>query len=382
VRWSGFLAGGLLVGFGIAAMHYVGMAAMKMQPPIRYDPALVALSILVAVGASTAALWCAFHLRMENLFSAFWKKAGSAVLMGTAIYGMHYIGMAAAHFEPGSVSGVARQEFDRSALAVALGTLTLVFLLATLATSAFTAYTGGRRLMETRERLSRESRQHMTELAASIAREVNQPLAAIATYAAAAQRWLACDPPDMHEATRALGRIGDEAHRASQVVERVRAFLSDNQARRSLVDMHGLVQDVVGETADKARQNAVKVREVAPAYLPLVEGDAGQLRQVVLSLADNAIDAMTDAVGRDRLLDIECCLEDGDTLRISMRDSGKGIAEDDKDRVFDAFYTTKPGALGMGLAISRSIVEGHGGRLWLTLHDGHGVTAHMTLPIR
>lgn len=146
--------------------------------------------------------------------------------------------------------------------------------------------------------------------------------------------------------------------------------------------MRGVVQDVVAEIAGKARQNAVTVREVATTDLPPLEGDAGQLHQVVLSVVDNAIDAMTDADGRERLLEIECRLEHRDTLAISVRDSGKGIAEEDKDRVFDAFHTTKPGALGMGLAISRSIVEGHGGRLWLTLNEGYGVTAHMTLPVR
>src|SRR3569623_3265774 len=93
VRLGGFLIGGVLVGCGIAGMHYVGMAALKMQPPIRYARALVALSILIAISAAKAAQWCTFMLRMDDLFSAFWKKAGSSVIMGTAIYGLHYTGM-------------------------------------------------------------------------------------------------------------------------------------------------------------------------------------------------------------------------------------------------------------------------------------------------
>jgi signal transduction histidine kinase len=302
--------------------------------------------------------------------------------MGTAIYGMHYTGMAAANFAPGSMSAAVQQEFDRTSLAVVLGAFTLLFLFATLTISAFVAYAGARSLIDTRERLSRISRQHMTELATALAHEINQPLAAIAAYAGAGRRWLARDTPNMSEATEALRGIGQEAHRAGQVIGRVHTFLAGNETRRSPVHIRRVVQDVVAETADKARQNAVTVREVATPNLPPVEGDAGQLHQVVLSLVDNAIDAMADVGGRQRLLEIECRLEHRDTLAISVRDSGKGMAEEDADRVFNAFHTTKPGALGMGLAVSRSVVEGHGGRLWFTRNDGDGVTAHMTLPIR
>jgi signal transduction histidine kinase len=162
------------------------------------------------------------------------------------------------------------------------------------------------------------------------------------------------------------------------VIGRVRAFLRGSETRRSPVNMREVVQDVIAEIADKARQNTVTVREVGTTDLPPVDGDAGQLRQVVRSRVDNAIDAMTDVGSRERLLEIEYRLEHGDTLAISVRDSGKGIAEENKDRVLDAFHTTKAGALGMGLAISRSIVEGHGGRLWFALNEGYGVTAHMT----
>ena len=298
--------------------------------------------------------------------------------MGTAIYGMHYTGMAAAEFAPGGVSTVVQQEFDRMSLAIVLGALTLLFLLATLTISSFAAYAGVRSLMETRERLSRDSRQHMTELASSIAHEINQPLAAIGAYAGAGQRWLAGERPNMSEATDALRKIGQEANRAGQVIGRVRAFLRGSETRRSPVNMREVVQDVIAEIADKTRQNTVTVREAGSTDLPPVDGDAGQLRQVVRSRVDNAIDAMTDVGGRERLLEIEYRLEHGDTLAISVRDSGKGIAEENKDRVFDAFHTTKAGALGMGLAISRSIVEGHGGRLWFALNEGYGVTAHMT----
>ena len=174
-----------------------------------------ALSILIAISASLAALWCVFNLCMENLFSAFRKKAGSAIIMGTAIYGMHYTGMAAANFAPRCVSAAACQYFHHTSLAVVLGVLTLLFLLATLIISSFDAHARTRSLMQTRERLSRDLRCHMTELATSVAHEINQPLAAIAANAGAAQRWLTGEKPDMDEATEALRRIGQNAHRWS-----------------------------------------------------------------------------------------------------------------------------------------------------------------------
>ncbi len=145
------------MGAGIAAMHSTGTTAMKMEPPIRYDALRFALSILIAVTAAIAALWCAFKLRMETFSSAFWKKAGSAVVMGTAIYGMHYAGMAAADFAPGSVSATAPQRLNHTWLAITLGVLALLFLLATLTISAFDSYIAAQSLLHERERLARNS---------------------------------------------------------------------------------------------------------------------------------------------------------------------------------------------------------------------------------
>jgi len=379
-RAPSVIVGGMLVGCGIAAMHYVGMAAMKIEPPIRYDPALFGLSIVVAVSASAAALCGAFELRGETLFSALWKKAGSAVIMGTAIYGMHYTGMAAAHFAPGAVSAVTAQHFDHVSLATALGAFTLLFLLGTLLMSAFDAYAGARALMHTRERLSDDLRRHMTELATAVAREINQPLAAMSANAGAAQRWISGEKPNTNEAKNALHRIGADATRAAQVIGRIRAFLGGSEGRRAPVEMHALVNEVLADTADKARRNRVEIRVKCRADLPRACGDAAQLRHVLLALVDNAIDAMADVNGRERLMQIDCHEQEADSVAISVRDSGAGIPEHNRDRVFDAFHTMKPGALGMGLAISRSLVEAHGGRLWLTPNERHGVTFHVSLP--
>jgi NO-binding membrane sensor protein with MHYT domain/two-component sensor histidine kinase len=148
------LGAGLLMGAAIAAMHYTGMAALRMEPPIRYVPLLFAASILIAVMASTAGLWAGFRYRMQTLGSAIWKKAGSALLVGTAIYGMHYTGMAAASFAPGAISAGGPQEIQPVLFAGVLGAFTMLFLAATLVVSAFDAYVAGQATQRA-DRLSR-----------------------------------------------------------------------------------------------------------------------------------------------------------------------------------------------------------------------------------
>jgi signal transduction histidine kinase len=379
--FSKLLFGGVTMGAGIAAMHYTGMAAMKMEPPIRYDPLLFALSILIAVTAAIAALWCAFKLRMETFSSAFWKKAGSAVVMGTAIYGMHYAGMAAADFAPGSVSAAAPPRLEHTWLAITLGALALLFLLATLTMSALDSYIAAQSLLHERERLARDRRDHMIELASAVAHEINQPLAAIAANAGAGGRWLKAEPPKIDAASDALRSIASDAHRAGQVLARIRAVLGPRETRGLPVDMRGVVLDVLADVADNARNHGVALRPAVGRDLPEVQADRGQIHAVVLNFVENAIEAMTEVSGRERVLEVECRLEDPETLVVSVRDSGTGIAAEDRDRVFDPFYTAKRGAMGMGLAISRSIVEAHGGRLWVTPNDGHGVTFHFSLAV-
>jgi NO-binding membrane sensor protein with MHYT domain len=142
------LGAGLLMGAGIAGMHYLGMHAMRMQPPIRYDPLLVALSLAIAVGGSVATIWSAFALRLQSIFTAFWKKAGSAILMSAGICGLHYVGVAAAYFVPGSICKVPPQHIDNAVLGAAVGIFTLLVLLSTLLICAHDAYLAAR--LETR----------------------------------------------------------------------------------------------------------------------------------------------------------------------------------------------------------------------------------------
>ena len=140
MNWDRLLGGALLMGLGIASMHYSGMAAMRMEPPIRYEPWLFSLSLLIAVAASAVALWSTSRMRLDTIMSAFWKKAGSALIMGSAIYGMHYTGLAAAAIAPDSVCMASPQNIDAAWLASSLGGFTLLFLVATILLSAFDGY--------------------------------------------------------------------------------------------------------------------------------------------------------------------------------------------------------------------------------------------------
>lgn len=221
----------------------------------------------------------------------------------------------------------------------------------------------------------------MGELAASIAHEVNQPLAAVVANGHAAQRWLKVETPNEQEVHDAIQRIIRDANRASEVIARIRGFLKRKGPDRTQVHLEEVIGDVISLVRDKARSHGVSLSVRSAAGLPPVMADRVQLQQVVLNLVMNAIDAMSSLSGREPVLEIEADQIGPDTVRVTVRDSGGGLEPQDRLRIFDAFYTTKPEGLGMGLAISSSIIEAHGGRLWATPNDGPGETFQFTLPI-
>ncbi len=221
------------------------------------------------------------------------------------------------------------------------------------------------------------------ELAASIAHEVNQPLAAIVANGHACMRWMGTEPAGEVETRAAVQRIIADANRASEIILRVRRFLRQGDLQREPVDVADVVDDVL-ELVHKEMQTArVAVQVHATAERPTVQADRVQIQQVVLNLVMNALESVQSNPADSRALEITTAAEPGDSgdaVRLSVRDGGKGIDAKDLDRVFEAFHTTKPGGMGMGLAISRSIIEAHGGRLWVTPNDGPGVTFAFTLP--
>jgi PAS domain S-box-containing protein len=219
----------------------------------------------------------------------------------------------------------------------------------------------------------------MGELAASIAHEVNQPLAGIVTNGNASLRWLAGDSPNLAEAREAIRRIIRDGNRAGDVVSRMRALFKKARAAKERLDINEAIEEVVILTQSEVRRNKVALRMELGADLPPVTGDRVQLQQVVVNLILNAIEAMSTAEGRERDLVIRTQRGEGDEVRVAVKDSGIGLDPKNVERIFDAFHTTKPGGLGMGLSISRSIVESHGGRLWAVSNDGPGATFQFTL---
>ncbi len=219
----------------------------------------------------------------------------------------------------------------------------------------------------------------MGEMAASIAHEINQPLAAVVNNASACVRWLAGDSPDLDEAREAAQRIIRDGNRASEVIRRIRAFLRKSDTQKTQLDLSKTIREVVILTRREAQGNDVTLRTDLDGDLPKVMGDRVQLQQVILNLVMNGVEAMATVNDRPRELVIGAVQHETDKVLVYVRDSGVGIDHQNGESIFDAFYTTKPNGMGMGLAISRSIVEDHGGRLWATGNEGPGATFQFTI---
>jgi PAS domain S-box-containing protein len=212
----------------------------------------------------------------------------------------------------------------------------------------------------------------MGELAGSIAHEINQPLAAVITNGSACLRWLA--------AREAVGRIIRDGNRASDVIGRIRALVKKSGTEQVRLDINEVIQEVVGLIQNEIPKNGVVLRMKLTPDLPRVLGDRVQLQQVILNLVMNGIEAMSAVTDRSRDLLLRSHQYKSDKVLIAVQDSGIGLQPESLDHLFEAFFTTKPQGMGMGLAISRSIVENHGGRLWATVNEDRGATFQFTLP--
>jgi PAS domain S-box-containing protein len=217
------------------------------------------------------------------------------------------------------------------------------------------------------------------ELTASIAHEVNQPVAAAVTNASAGLRWLAAQPPDLDEARQAFARIVKDANRAGEVIRRIRALVKKAPPRQDPVDINEALREVIALARSEIQRHGVVFEAQLAADLPRIPGDRIQLQQVALNLILNAVEAMSGAAGPRRLI-VRSAPHDGGIV-VAVRDSGPGLSLEGFDHLFDAFYTTKPDGIGMGLAISRSIVEAHGGRLWASRGEPSGAVFEFSLPI-
>jgi signal transduction histidine kinase len=220
----------------------------------------------------------------------------------------------------------------------------------------------------------------MGELAASIAHEVNQPLSAIVSSGSACIHWLDGPVPSLADAREAAQRIVRDGKRAGEVIARIRALTRKATTEKERLDLNGTIEEVVALVGGEILKNRVALRMDLRDDLPAVLGDRIQLQQLVLNLVINAIEAMSAVADRPRELAITTRNGETDQVIVAVRDSGAGLDPKSSERIFEAFYTTKPTGMGMGLSISRSIVQNHGGRLWAIANDGPGTTFQFTVP--
>jgi PAS domain S-box-containing protein len=247
--------------------------------------------------------------------------------------------------------------------------------------------TDRRRAEEEREKL-RQLETHLAhihrvsmlgELAASLAHEIKQPITAAATNARTSLRWLQRQPPAIEEARESASRVVNDVNRAAESINRIRSFYSRGRQPRELVDVNDVIEEMVVLLRNEACRYSISIRSNVAKNVPKVLADRVELQQVLMNLMLNGIDSMIEAQGPGELT-VNSNTEDGQVL-ISVIDTGVGILKEQADHIFDAFFSTKPQGTGMGLPISRSIIESHGGRLWATKNSGRGAVFHFTLPV-
>ena len=221
----------------------------------------------------------------------------------------------------------------------------------------------------------------MGELTASIAHEVNQPITAVVTHGHACMEWLAADPPNVEKTRLTVRRIIEDGTRAGTVLSRVRALFKKEAPAKDWTEIGDLIHEMTVFLREEAQRRRVTVHVSITPGIPKVKADRVQLQQVVLNLMTNAMDAMSEMADRSREMTV-AVVQEGASIRVIVEDSGSGIDAEAIDKIFNPFFTTKPHGVGLGLAISRSIIEAHEGRLWASARPGGGTIFEFTLPIQ
>jgi NO-binding membrane sensor protein with MHYT domain len=367
---------GIFMGLGIVAMHYTGMAAMRGPAELSYHHLFVALSLVIAIGASTTALWLAFRTTDPA------QKLAAAVVMGLAISGMHYTAMRAAIF---TVHGRLHEAqgnagLDPTHLALVVAGITFVILAVALIASLSEQKRAEEALRQARADLAHVNRvTTMGALTASLAHEVNQPIAAVVSNAHACLNWLAGDTPNLEEARASAMSIVEDGTRAGEIISRTRLLFKKRAPQRELVDVNEVIREMIVLLSSEITRYSISVRTELAAHLPHVMGDRVQLQQVMMNLIMNSIDAMKDVDGT-RELALKSQRPEHGQLMVCVSDTGVGLPPEQVDQIFYAFFTTKLHGTGMGLSISRSIVESHSGRLWAADNSPRGARFHVILP--
>jgi NO-binding membrane sensor protein with MHYT domain len=379
--WVNALAGSVIMGGGIVSLHYIGMAAMRLPAITRYSPLLVTFSILLAILFSLIALLMAFDLREETRWTVP-RRLGSGIVMGVAVSAMHYTGMAAASFISASPPNLSLALSISSVGNNAIAIVSLIVLAAAMVTSSVDRRTSAEveRINQDLERdLARVTRVVVIgEVAAAIAHEVNQPLTAIVTNGHFCLRRLEGAIANPDELRAAIREIVNDATRASAVISRIRGLLTKGVATRTELNINQIIQDATILLRNEFTRHRVSLRTELVSDLPRLPGDPVQLQQVLINLIMNAIEATSSSTdGRREILIRSAKNPDG--VLVQVQDSGPGIEPGVAIRIFEPFFTTKANGIGMGLSISHSIIESHGGRL-RTVPSSTGALFEFTLP--
>lgn len=237
-----------------------------------------------------------------------------------------------------------------------------------------------RRLRQHTDMITASRLTTMGEMAAAMAHEINQPLAAIATYASAAERLLEAGPENIDDVKSALARIKTQSHRAGNIIRKLRSFVRPDSASLVAADLKATIEEISALAELDARANNISLTIEIADRMPGIVADGLQIQQVILNLLRNGIDAMTDTEPANRILELHGYISGPDEVRIDVIDQGHGISDDVAANLFTPFYTTKAGGMGMGLAISQTIVKSHGGTLGFENNPGGGTTFYVTLP--
>jgi len=393
--------GALLIGLGIAAMHYTGMAAMRMQPPLRYDPLLFALSIAIAVGAAGAALWIAFRLRTKSPH-AWLTRTGAAAVMGIAIAGMHYVGMAAANFADGSICSAANKGVSQDGLAILVSIATLALLSVALVASNYDARLKARsrilaisqtiaeerQTLLVRERSARAEAERMStlkdEFLATLSHELRTPLNSVLGWAQILLR----GAKDEATLRKGLETIERNARAQAQLIEDLldmsRILSGKMHPNMQTAAPLKIVEAALETVRPAAMAKHIALQAALDADAGPIRADVDRLQQVMGNLLSNAV-KFTPNGGK-----VELSLQkSGDEIVIAVADSGIGIPADFLPHVFDRFRqgdastTRRYGGLGLGLSIVRSLVEMHGGTVGVvSAGEGKGSTFTVRLPLR
>jgi len=358
------------------------LSKFKMTRRWRSQHWFPAAFCLFGVAALILLSYAALLLGFDFAEARFWLLAAVVVvsLMGSYLSSIVLSVVAVAclsyFFAPPIFSFRVEQEEDLLALFVFLTTSIVITGLA-----AKIRRMSEEELLHTRAELARFGRVAILgELTASIAHELNQPLAGLVSSGDACRRWLANHPPNIERANQSLDRIIRDADRARTVVERVRGLAKNTPPRKVGVNVRDALREVIVLTRGEIELNQIRLEAQFAEDLPLVSADRVQFQQVCLNLIVNAIESLRDIGGGPRKLLIQAEGGTSDEVLIAITDTGAGFDSKESELIFSAFYTTKPDGMGMGLAISRSIIEAHGGRLWASDNDPRGAKFQFTLP--